>query len=173
MNVAHVARDIVLEPVDNGRLANLCGQFDEHLRQIERRLDIEIASRGNYFRVIGNPGAAKIGTDVIFSLFNITDKERLDPQRVHVCLEESIMNQSGPLKLGGVSSIKNEEEFSIQTPKKLVRARGSNQRSYLENIQNSDLTFGIGLAGTGKTYLAVASAIDALDKEQVADLFFF
>ena len=170
MNVAHVARDIVLEPVDNGRLANLCGQFDEHLRQIESRLDVEIASRGNYFRVIGNPGATKIGTDVIFSLFNITDKERLDPQRVHVCLEESIMNQSGPLKLGGVSSIKNEEEFSIQTPKKLVRARGPNQRSYLENIQNSDLTFGIGLAGTGKTYLAVASAIDALEKEQVSHI---
>ena len=84
MNVAHVARDIVLEPVDNGRLANLCGQFDEHLRQIESRLDVEIASRGNYFRVTGNPGDAKIGTDVIFSLFNITDKEPLDPQRVHV-----------------------------------------------------------------------------------------
>lgn len=170
MNVEHVARDIVLEPADNSRLANLCGQFDEHLLQIECRLDIEIASRGNYFRVIGNPGAAKIGTDVIFSLFNITDKERIDPQRVHICLEESVMNQSGSLKLGEVSSTKHEEEFFIQTPKKLVRARGSNQRSYLKSIQNNDLAFGIGLAGTGKTYLAVASAIDALENEQVSHI---
>ncbi|MFQ5609851.1 MAG: phosphate starvation-inducible protein PhoH, partial [Woeseiaceae bacterium] len=94
MNAPHISRDIVLEPADNSRLANLCGQFDEHLRQIERRLNVEIASRGNRFRVTGNPGAAKIGSDVLRSLFNMTGQERLDPERVHVCLQESVMNDN-------------------------------------------------------------------------------
>ena len=168
MNVAHESRDIVLEPADNSRLANLCGQFDEHLRQIERRLNVEIASRGNCFRVTGNPRAAKIGTDVICSLFNMTGDERIDPQRVHVCLQEGVMNESDSDKLNEVASLKTEYDFVIQTRKKLVRARGFNQRSYLRNIQNHDLSFGIGPAGTGKTYIAVASAIDALEKEQVS-----
>ena len=69
-------------------------QFDEHLRQIERRLNVEIASRGNRFRVTGNPGATKIGSDVLRSLFKLTDHERLDPERVHVCLQESVMNDN-------------------------------------------------------------------------------
>ncbi len=167
MNATHVSRDIVLEPADNSRLANLCGQFDEHLRQIERRLNVEIASRGNRFRVTGNPGATRIGSDVLRSLFNMTDHERLDPERVHVCLQESVMKDS---EIG--ESIDADDEFgsrehSIQTRQKLVRARGANQRAYLKNIREHDLAFGIGPAGTGKTYLAIASAIDALESERV------
>jgi len=167
LNATQISRDIVLEPADNSRLANLCGQFDEHLRQIERRLNVEIASRGNRFRVTGNPGATKIGSDVLRSLFKLTDHERLDPERVHVCLQESVMNDN---ELG--ESFDAEEEtgasdHAIQTRRKLVRARGTNQKAYLKSIRDHDLAFGIGPAGTGKTYLAVASAIDALEKEQV------
>jgi len=154
-------------PADNSRLANLCGQFDEHLRQIERRLDVEIASRGNRFRVTGNPGAAKIGSDVLRSLFNMTDNERLDPERVHVCLQESVMNDNDIDEANGNLEVVDENGVIIQTRRKLVRARGPNQRAYLRNIREHDLAFGIGPAGTGKTYLAVASAIDALEKEQV------
>lgn len=154
-------------PADNSRLANLCGQFDEHLRQIERRLDVEIASRGNRFRVTGNPGAAKIGSDVLRSLFNMTDYERLDPERVHVCLQESVMNDNDIDEANGNLEVVDENGVIIQTRRKLVRARGPNQRAYLRNIREHDLAFGIGPAGTGKTYLAVASAIDALEKEQV------
>ena len=154
-------------PADNSRLANLCGQFDEHLRQIERRLDVEIASRGNRFRVTGNPGAAKIGSDVLRSLFNMTDNERLDPERVHVCLQESVMNDNDIDEANGNPEVVDENGVIIQTRHKLVRARGPNQRAYLKNIREHDLAFGIGPAGTGKTYLAVASAIDALEKEQV------
>ena len=154
-------------PADNSRLANLCGQFDEHLRQIERRLNVEIASRGNRFRVTGNPGAAEIGSDVLRSLFNMTDHERLDPERVHVCLQESVMNDTDIDEASEKSEVDDENGVIIQTRRKLVRTRGPNQKAYLKNIREHDLSFGIGPAGTGKTYLAVASAIDALENEQV------
>ena len=154
-------------PADNSRLANLCGQFDEHLRQIERRLNVEIASRGNRFRVTGNPGAAEIGSDLLRSLFNMTDYERLDPERVHVCLQESVMNDKNIDEANGNSEVVDENGVIIQTRRKLVRPRGPNQKAYLKNIREHDLAFGIGPAGTGKTYLAVASAIDALENEQV------
>ena len=168
MNAVTISRDLVLEPADNNRLANLCGQFDEHIRQIERRLNVEIASRGNQFRITGNPGAAKIGKDVIQSLFRLTDSERLDPQRVHICLQEKTMKDGEASVSQEPHADGEENSFEIQTPRKLVRARGANQRGYLKNIQEHDLAFGIGPAGTGKTYLAVASAIDALENEQVA-----
>ncbi len=166
LNTTQISQDLVLEPADNSRLANLCGQFDEHLRQIERRLNVEIASRGNRFRVTGNPGAAQIGSDVIQSLFNMTDEERLDPERVHVCLQESVMNDSEGLEEDDISA-EDASTFEIQTKQKLVRARGNNQKAYLKAIHDHDMAFGIGPAGTGKTYLAVASAIDALENEQV------
>lgn len=166
MNAVQISRDIVLEPADNNRLANLCGQFDEHLRQIERRLNVEIASRGNRFRVTGQPGAAQIGGDVLLSLFQMTHNERLDPERVHILLQESEMND------GELASVKFdagacEDDVAIQTQRKLIRPRGANQTAYVNSIRQHDLAFGIGPAGTGKTYLAVACAIDALNNEEV------
>ena len=166
MNANEVSRDIVLEPADNSRLANLCGQFDEHLRQIERRLNVEIASRGNRFRVTGKPAAARIGSAVIESLFSMTGSESLDRERVHGCLQESVMN-NGEAAVSDAVESDDGQEYAIQTRRKLVRPRGSNQREYLKNIHDNDLAFGIGPAGTGKTYLAVASAIDALESEEV------
>ena len=173
MNAVQISRDIVLEPADNNRLANLCGQFDEHLRQIERRLNVEIASRGNRFRITGTPGAATVGGDVLLSLFEMTDNERLDRERVHMMLQESFMNdddaaatESGDgTESNGTES--NNALISIQTRRKLIRARGANQAGYMRDIQTHDLAFGIGPAGTGKTYLAVACAIDSLENEQV------
>jgi len=167
LNAVTISRDLVLEPADNNRLANLCGQFDEHIRQIERRLNVEIASRGNQFRITGNPGAAQIGKDVIQSLFSLTDSELLDPERVHICLQEVAMNEGELAESPESQDDGDQNVFQIQTRRKLVRARGVNQRGYLKNIQEHDLAFGIGPAGTGKTYLAVASAIDALESEQV------
>ncbi|MBT8092728.1 MAG: PhoH family protein [Gammaproteobacteria bacterium] len=168
MNAVQISRDVILEPADNNRLANLCGQFDEHLRQIERRLDVEIASRGNRFRVTGAPGAAEIGGDVLLSLFEMTGEERLDPERVHMLLQESFMNDDDASSPEVVEPHGGQEPVvSIQTRRKLIRPRGANQTSYLKNIQAHDLAFGIGPAGTGKTYLAVACAIDALENELV------
>jgi len=164
LNAVQISRDIVLEPADNNRLANLCGQFDEHLRQIERRLNVEIASRGHRFRVTGQPGAAQVGGDVLLSLFQMTDNERLDPERVHILLPESELND-GELAL--VNSDVDAGDTTIQTERKLIRPRGANQTAYVKSIRQYDLAFGIGPAGTGKTYLAVACAIDALNNEEV------
>ena len=166
MNALQISREIVLEPADNTRLANLCGQFDEHLRQIERRLNVEIASRGNLFRVTGISDAAKIGSNVIRSLFKLAGSERIDPERVHMCLQESVMDDSEKTDTEH-SAPNGGDDLSIQTQRKLVRPRSKNQRSYLQNIRAHDLAIGIGPAGTGKTYLAVASAIDALENEHV------
>ena len=161
---AETSRDVILEPADNRRLANLCGQFDEHLRQIENRLDIEIASRGNHFRITGRPGAAQIGSDVIESLFDLAARERLDPERVHMLLSETVMNDE-TLADAGVEL--DADELTIQTRRKLIRPRGANQAAYVRSVYEHDLAFGIGPAGTGKTYLAVAAAVEALDNEEV------
>ncbi|NNE61179.1 MAG: PhoH family protein [Woeseia sp.] len=165
MNAVQISQDVVLEPADNNRLANLCGQFDEHLRQIERRLNVNIASRGNRFRVTGNEGAAKIGSTVIRSLFKLTGSENLDPERVHICLQESVMKDAESADFDADSEEQNP--YEIQTRRKLIRARGANQRAYMKSIHDHDLAFGIGPAGTGKTYLGIAGAIDALENEQV------
>ena len=167
MNAIQISRDVVLEPADNNRLANLCGQFDEHLRQIEARLDVEISSRGNRFRVTGKPGAAEIGGDVLLSLFELTGTERLDPERVHMLLQESVMSESKPAAGGRAAGPDEAGEVAIQTRHKLIRPRGANQTAYMKNIRDHDLAFGIGPAGTGKTYLAIACAIDALEQEKV------
>ena len=165
MNAVQISRDIVLEPADNSRLANLCGQFDEHLRQIEKRLKVDIASRGNHFRVTGAPGAAEAGGDVLLSLFELTGNERLDPERVHMMLQESQMNDG---ELASANSDLDEgDDVTIQTQRKMIRPRGANQTSYVQSIRSNDLAFGIGPAGTGKTYLAVACAIEALSNEEV------
>ena len=164
MNAVQISRDLVLEPADNNRLANLCGQFDEHLRQIERRLDVEIASRGNRFRITGQPGAAEVGGDVLSKLFEMTGQERLDPERVHMLLQESFMDDA---PADAANSDDENDDVSIQTRRKLIRPRGANQTAYIRNIRDHDLAFGIGPAGTGKTYLAVAAAVDALESEEI------
>lgn len=167
MNAVQISRDIVLEPADNNRLANLCGQFDEHLRQIERRLEVEIASRGNTFRVTGRPGAAEVGGDVLLSLFDMTEQERLDPERVHMALQEYFMDAPEVIMDDENAEGDHGEIVTIQTRRKLIRPRGANQALYMRRVRDHDLAFGVGPAGTGKTYLAVASAVDALENEQV------
>ena len=141
MNATQTSRDIVLEPADNQRLANLCGQFDEHLRQIETRLGVEIASRGNHFRVTGRPVDAEIGGDVLESLFELTDRERLDPERVHIHLQESVMkqepavsNEQSSPKSGGSSSV---VDIVIQTSRKQIHPRGENQKNYVRFVSRS------------------------------------
>ena len=159
MSTSAHSSDIVLEPADNERLANLCGQFDEHLRQIERRLDVEIASRGNHFRVTGQPGATQLGSDVLHRLFRMTDRERLDPERVHILLQESVMKEGEAGPEQSPDAGEDEEHLAIQTRLKRIRPRGANQTAYMRSMRDFDLAFGIGPAGTGKTYLAMAMAV--------------
>ena len=149
-------RDLVLEPADNARLANLCGQFDEHLRQIERRLDVVIRNRGSQFQVEGSAENAEAATRVLRSLYDLAASETISPHRVHLWLQEA-----------GLEEPEDEAPDQVQTRRGIVRGRGPNQARYLQSIRHQDLTFGIGPAGTGKTYLAVASAVEALERDEV------
>ena len=153
--------DILLEPEDNERLRNVCGQLDEHLRQLERRLGIEISNRGNLFRIFGSPDAIKAGSEVLRGLYDASESEALTPARVHLFLQES-----------GIDALLSPDEPSvpetaIKTRRGMVRPRGANQAEYVHRVMTHDINFGIGPAGTGKTYLAVACAVDALERDQI------
>lgn len=159
------AVDLVLEPADNHRLASLCGQFDEHLRQVERRLGVEINNRGNQFRVIGQHEAVGAASAVLRDLYAATEAETLTPDRVNLHLQ-----QSGVEALVQPAEDSDEADVSIVTRRGTIRGRGPNQQRYLRNVLTHDINFGIGPAGTGKTYLAVACAVEALEREQVRRL---
>ncbi|MGB5451433.1 MAG: PhoH family protein [Sedimenticolaceae bacterium] len=152
--------ELVLEPEDNERLRNVCGQLDEHLRQVERRLGIEISNRGNSFELLGEPAAIAAGREVLQGLYRATAEEDLSPARVHLFLQES-----------GVDALLDDAaevpETVIKTRRGLVRPRGPNQAQYIHKVMTYDINFGVGPAGTGKTYLAVACAVDALERDQI------
>ena len=160
----------MLEPLDNQVLANLCGQCDEHLRQIERRLGVHIHNRGNHFRVSGSRLSSQQGIRVLKELYALAARERLDPKRIHMCLQESSMADDNRASRDGEAGPTDQGEADrtqVKTRRVSIRPRGKHQRGYIEGIRGYDLTFGIGPAGTGKTYLAVASAVEALEKEYV------
>ena len=147
---------ITLEPADNVRLANLCGQFDEHLRQIERCFGVEINNRSNNFRVIGGNESIRATADILSILYDNSKSEVLTPTAIHLYLQE--VRADGTQK-----ALADTPDVTISTRRGKVRGRGANQQSYLHNIVTHDVNFGIGPAGTGKTYLAVACAVEALE----------
>ncbi len=163
MSTPAYSTELVLEPADNDRLANLCGQFDEHLRQIERRLGVEVNNRGNAFRVIGDSRSVQAAEEVLRDLYKETRSRVLNPAQVSLHLQEAGVEAL-------VTDITPVDEVIIQTRRGAVRGRGPHQQEYLRDIQQHDLSFGVGPAGTGKTYLAVASAVDALERETVRRL---
>lgn len=156
--------DIALEPEDNDRLADLCGQFDVHLHQLEQRLGVEINSRGNQFRIIGDVPAVARAEQVLASLYEETANGPLTPEKIHLYLQDA----SGTAADNAADS--TGTSVSIRTPGATINPRGPNQKHYLQNILANDLNFGIGPAGTGKTYLAVACAVQALEQEKVSRL---
>jgi phosphate starvation-inducible PhoH-like protein len=154
-----ISQEISLSPLDNDRLANFCGQFDQHLRQIEARLQVEIANRGNQFKVTGIDSSVNAACAVMQSLFASTEIEQLSPELVHLALQDSSVE--------ALLEPSPQQNISIKTKCGMIRGRGFNQQKYLRNIMTHDMNFGVGPAGTGKTYLAVACAIDALQSEKV------
>ncbi|MFQ5643329.1 MAG: PhoH family protein [Thiogranum sp.] len=156
--------NVILEPADNQRLASLCGQFDEHLRQLEQRLHVEISNRGNQFRIAGSDSAPGLAGDVLRDLYAATGEAPLTPERVHLYLQ-----QAG-LEALDEEPADDEPDLVIHTRRSQIKARGANQQNYIRNILKLDINFGIGPAGTGKTYLAVACAVQALERETVRRL---
>jgi phosphate starvation-inducible PhoH-like protein len=155
-----MTRDVLLAPADNVRLVELCGPLDEHLHLIETRLGVEVRRRGNRFQIIGLPAAIKRAETVLQGLYMRAQREPVDSERVHIALQELDMDANA--EVGSDS-----DELKVRTSRGAVRARGANQTEYLSNVRAHDLTFGIGPAGTGKTYLAVACAVEALQSDKV------
>jgi len=158
-----ISQEISLAPADNDRLSNLCGQFDEHLRQIESRLQVEIANRGNQFRVTGLDSSVKAACAVMEKLFASTEKEHLTAESVHLAMQDASIDEL----LDAAPATSAQQNVSIKTKCGMIRGRGANQQEYLRKIVTHDINFGVGPAGTGKTYLAVACAIEALQSEKV------
>jgi phosphate starvation-inducible protein PhoH and related proteins len=164
-----IEREFELIPEDNARLASLCGPLDENLRLIEQRLGVELRRRGNQFRVSGERAAG--AERVVRELFNLAASESVELPDVHLVLREQ--DNSPDVELGPgarpapAARDGQTPEGSVRVPRGVIRARGTHQKQYLHSIQTHDLTFGIGPAGTGKTYLAVACAVEALQTDRV------
>jgi phosphate starvation-inducible PhoH-like protein len=152
--------NLELLPSDNTRLANLCGQHDQHLRLIEQRLGIEIGNRGAHFHIIGSEHAVVLCERLLQNLYALAAHELLSPELIHVQLQQAGLEELTESSIDDVDQrIKIKHGF--------IRPRGLHQRHYVQAITQHDMNFGIGPAGTGKTYLAVACAIHALETERV------
>ena len=152
---------VTLEPIDSQQLANLCGPFDSHLRQIETRLGITINNRGNDFQLIGNDELVVAAGELLGQLASeVTSGVNLTSDKVHLFLQESGVEALSDAEVDG-------NDFIIATRKKSIKPRGRNQIGYIRAVRSNDINFGVGPAGTGKTYLAVACAVEALEQEQV------
>jgi len=184
VNASLATRALSLEPVDNVRLANFVGPMDENLRHVERRLGVEIRRRGAKLEILGPAVSADNALRVLRQLYDVSGHEAMTPDRVHLSLQEVGMDVAAAASSPGVTApadsagpagnvpaaLEAGTESPIHTQRGGVRGRGFNQRQYLNNIRTADLTFGIGPAGTGKTYLAVASAVEALQNDRVRRL---
>jgi phosphate starvation-inducible PhoH-like protein len=168
LNTSANALTITLEPNDARRLACLCGQFDQHLRQIEQRLNVEIRNRGNIFALYGEPTSARAAGNLLVNLYQETgSEEHLTPDTVHLFLQQSDMELRMDLPAAN-NATSNVESFAvIRTKKGNIKPRGGNQQRYVRAIQTHDVNFGLGPAGTGKTYLAVACAVESLLRDEV------
>ncbi len=154
--------EFVLEPFNNYRLAHLAGHAEENLRLIEKRLGVEISNRANLFKIVGEQDAIEVVEEMLVELYEeISEEEPLSIETLHVVI------QSGCQALTDSNHKKKNKSLVISTRRGQIRPRGLNQQKYVENILSSDITFGIGPAGTGKTYLAVAAAVDALERQEV------
>lgn len=170
-----ITQQLSLEPSDSRRLANLCGLLGQHLQQIEQRLDIEIRNRGNDFMLIGSEQATATGAELLRTLYQETEFNQLTPDEVHLALQtsgiEALMEQLNTPFEANSKELDQDDSNSgillIRTKKCTIKPRGQNQQSYVRSVQTNDINFGIGPAGTGKTYLAVACAVEALLKDQI------
>ncbi len=157
--------NLELEPADTERLANLCGPFDQHLKQIEGRLQVDIFCRGNLFTVQGEARQARAASRLIKQLYKLSETEMLTPKAINLYLQDSGIAEIAAADSDGTAA--QPDDITIITKRGAVRGQGPNQKQYLRNINNFAVNFGIGPAGTGKTYLAVASAVDALQSDNV------
>ena len=158
-------QNLILQPQDNERLANLCGLLDENLRQIESYMNVQISNRGNKFIIKGHEDIVPQTSDLIEKLYDISREEELTSKQLHMYMNK---NSDSMSKSGHEIP---DDEVTIKCRKLTIRPKSKSQQEYLGAILNNDLTFGIGSAGTGKTYLAVACAVYFLEKDLCKKIF--
>lgn len=149
--------EIAFAPVDNARLANMCGALDVNLKAIGQELNIKIIRKGEIFTLSGNSESIQVGADTLSLLYE-SSRRHLDTEDIQLGIVEITQNA----RVDGQDS-----ELVLQTKRRDLRGRTPRQTQYLNQIQSHDITFGIGPAGTGKTYLAVASAVDSFERGNV------
>ena len=162
METTRYSHTLVLTPEDNKLLLNLCGRHDEHIKMIENRLDVEIKQRGHNFSISGAKEAVEDACDALKGIYREAEKiPTLLPKHIHLYLQSIRNHQS--------LSVRAKDNMEVRTKKGgIITARGENQIRYIQSIQHHDINFGIGPAGTGKTYLAVACAVNALETERIS-----
>lgn len=159
------SNEVYLEPSDNKRLASLCGPLDDNIKQIERRLGVEITYRNNEFKIIGESVQTSGVAELLKLLYIETQPIKgkipiLEAEQVHLAIQEAnCLERAETGKYG--------KEISIKTKRGVIKARNPNQSKYVADIVSHDISFGVGPAGTGKTYLAVACAVDALERQEI------
>lgn len=160
-----ISNEIFLEPSDHKRLMSLCGPFDDNIKQIERRLGVEITYRNNEFKVTGQPLQSSGAAQLLKLLYIETQPVRgeipdLESEQVHLAIQEAKCLERAEAGHYG-------KEVHIKTKRGVIKPRNPNQSKYVSDILTHDISFGVGPAGTGKTYLAVAAAVDALERQEV------
>jgi phosphate starvation-inducible PhoH-like protein len=163
---AHTAQaEFYLEPDNTKRLSNLCGHLDSNIKQIAKHFSIRIFNRGNHFKIAGDATCVDHSTKIIQKLYREThNRTEIRTDLIHLMLQEAdleIVQLKESSREGGHKAI------VIRTPKLIIKPRGPNQQKYVHTINTHDVNFGIGPAGTGKTYLAVACAVEALLRDDV------
>ena len=156
------------EPRDNTRLAHLCGSLDEHLRSIERLLDVSVSRRNEFFRIEGPKASAEHAMNLLLALYEQSQRP-IGAEQLQLALVQ--VGAAGMPTEAGAGNSGNGgnggDALTLRTRRTDLVGRTSNQLTYLRNILAHDITFGIGPAGTGKTFLAVACAVDALERSAV------
>ena len=161
---ASTQQSLTLEPNDARHLAMLCGQLDSHLRQIEQRLGVQLSARANQFQLNGPAINVVAASQLLTHLYaEVCQGVTLSPESLHLQLQQAgLESLAEAAQSGQVEAIQ-----VIRTKRTSIKPRGKNQQGYVRIIKHSDINFGIGPAGTGKTYLAVACAVEALLEERV------
>ena len=158
MTQKNIDQHIKLEPIDNDRLIKLCGLLDKNIRQIENFFEVEISNRGNAFKISGLNTNVENTSNFIEKIYHLSESEEITPKQLHLYL-----NNSSEF----LSDDADDIDSSIKLKKLIIKPKSNNQKSFIDTINLNTVTFGIGAAGTGKTFLAVACAVNALEKRLV------
>jgi len=166
-----ITKNIILEPADNQRLNSLCGPYNNNIKQLEKRLGIEISNRSNQFSLTGDNTYVQTAAQILQSLYKQTLYKQqivtIELDQIHLAIKESGAIEQATEHLPAHALLGGGKLIMIKTKRGLIKPRTPNQAAYIANVMDNDITFGIGPAGTGKTYLAVAAAVDALEKQQI------